>query len=168
MESSLSTLAILAEVTTGFVAFSAIVASLRVSFGQKLTPFQRLLVQFFTVSGMLTVSVLLLPLVLAEYWQDEYSVARYSTFYTLAVSGSYLVYNLRQRRRVKAQTPLASVIVMIGYGIWIPVLAIVGTGVYWEPKLAIIASVGFWGLFSSVIIFVSFLAEFVHPEERET
>ena len=34
MESSLSTLAVLAEVTIGFVAFSAIISALRVSFGQ--------------------------------------------------------------------------------------------------------------------------------------
>lgn len=167
MESSLSTLAVLAEVTTGFVAFSAIVASLRVTFGQELAPFQKLLVQFFIVSGMLVVSVVLLPLVLAEFWQDEYTVARYSILYTIAVCGTYFLYYIRQRLRVKAPTPLASLFVMIGYGFWLPGLAIVGTGIYWEPTLGIIAAMGFWGLFSSVVIFVSFLAEFVQPGEPD-
>lgn len=49
MESSLGTLSLLAEILTAFVAFAAIVASLRVNFGAALAPFQKLLVQFFTV-----------------------------------------------------------------------------------------------------------------------
>ena len=64
MEQNFSTLTILAEVTTAFVAFSAIVASLRVTLGEKLTEFQKLLIHFFTESGMLAVSIALLPLVL--------------------------------------------------------------------------------------------------------
>ena len=61
LERELATLTILAEVTIAFVAFSAIVASLRVTLGKKLTKFQNLLVHFFTESGMLAVSAALLP-----------------------------------------------------------------------------------------------------------
>ena len=71
MESSLNTLSLFAEILMAFVAFSAIVASLRVSFGTALTDFQKLLVQFFTVTGMLGVSVFLLPLVIAEFSDSE-------------------------------------------------------------------------------------------------
>ncbi len=168
MESSLSTLAVLAEVTIGFVAFSAIISALRVSFGQKLSPFQTLLVQFFTVSGMITVSVLLLPLVLAEFWQDELIVARYAIFYTLSISFPYVIFYIRQRIKIDAPTPFLSLFVMIGYGIMLATLTAVATGIYWQPTLGLIAALGFWGLFSSTVIFVSFLAEFVTPGEKRT
>ena len=68
MEHEFNTLTILAEITIAFVTFSAIVASLRVTLGKMLTPFQSLLVHFFTESGMLNVSVALLPLVLWGFW----------------------------------------------------------------------------------------------------
>ncbi len=90
MEHDFSTLTILAEVTIAFVAFSAIVASLRVTLGKKLTPFQNLLVHFFTESGMLSVSAALLPLVLRGFWQDELTVARYTIVYILVTSAAYL------------------------------------------------------------------------------
>ncbi len=64
MEYDFSTLNILAEVTTAFVAFAVIVASIRLTIGGELTPFQKLLVHYFTESGLLNVSCCLLPGVL--------------------------------------------------------------------------------------------------------
>ena len=61
----LGKLTILAEVTTAFVVFAAIVASPRVSLDKKPSPFQRFLIDFFADRGMLTVSVELLPLELS-------------------------------------------------------------------------------------------------------
>ncbi len=168
METNIGTLTILAEVTIAFVAFAAIVASLRVTLGQKLNPFQRLLMQFFTESGMLAVSVELLPLILAGFWQDELIIARYSVLYTLVISGAYLIYYVRRRMRINAPTPLPSVLVMAGYGIWLPVLAITGMGIFWQPSLSIIAAFAFWALFSGVLIFVTFLASFVDTEQVST
>jgi hypothetical protein len=163
MESSIGTLSVLAEVTTGFVAFAVIVATLRVAFGQKLTQFQMLLVQFFSVNGMLILSVALLPLVLAEFWQDETTVALYTIYYTLFVATTYPAYYIWQRIRIRAPTPIASLFVMIGYAIWLLVLASVAMGILWQPSLAIVISICYWGLFSSAIIFVQFLAEFIYP-----
>ena len=108
MEYDFSTLSILAEVTTAFVAFSAIVASIRVTFGEPLTIFQNLLVQFFTVSGMLSVSIALAPMVLWQFWHDELLVARISTWYAFVTSSIYIVYYIRRRRQIKAPTPLPS------------------------------------------------------------
>jgi len=84
MEQNLDTLTVLAEVTIAFVAFAAIVATLKRTFGENLSPFQELLIHFFTETGMMGVSVALLPLVLAGFWQDELPVARYTILYTLA------------------------------------------------------------------------------------
>ena len=164
METDLNTLTILAEVTIAFVALSAIVASIRVTFGEKLSPFQQLLVHFFIETGMLAVSVTLLPLVLVGFWQDELIVARTTIAYTFVVSGIYLVFYIRRRLRINAPTPWVSKLVMIGYGVWLPLLAITAMGIFWQPSLEIVAAYCFWALFSGVLIFDSFLATFVQGE----
>lgn len=166
LERELATLTILAEVTIAFVAFSAIVASLRVTLGKKLTKFQNLLVHFFTESGMLAVSVALLPLVLSGFLQDELIVARYTIVYTIVATATYLSYYIRRRLRIGAPTPLPSLIVMIGYGIWMAVMAVTLTEIFWQPSLAIVAAVCLWALCSGAVVFVSFLATFVDREDE--
>ena len=161
MEYDFSTLSILAEVTTAFVAFSAIIASIRVSFGEALTTFQNLLVQFFTVSGMLAVSIALAPMVLWQFWHDELLVARVSTWYALVTASLYIFYYIRRRIQIKAPTPLPSLLVMIGYGIYLAILIISLTEIFWQPSLAIITASCFWALCSSVVIFVYFLSTFI-------
>ena len=167
MEQNFDTLIILAEVTIAFVAFSAIVASLRVTQGEKLTEFQNLLMHFFTESGMLNVSVALLPLVLWGFWPDEPTVARYTILYTLLATGIYLAFYVRRRIGIGAPTPWPSLLVMIGYAIWLAVLTIALTGVFWQPSLSIIAAVCFWALCSGGVIFVSFLRTFVDSDKAD-
>ena len=164
MQTNLDTLTVLAEVTIAFVAFAAIVATLRRTFGEQLSPFQRLLIRWFIESGMLAVSIQLMPLVLAGFWQNELIIARYSIFYTLIVSLAYLIYYIRRRIIIKAPTPLASLLVMIGSAIWLLVLAMAGAGIVLQPSLAIVVAYSFWVLMSAAIIFVTFLATFVFDE----
>ena len=111
---------------------------------------------------------MILPLVLAEFWKDEQIVAEYSIIYTLAASSVYLVIYLRQRFKIRAPTPVISALVMIGYGIWLPILALIAAGIIWDAKLGVIAAYGFWVLLSSVAIFVYFLYEFIHPGESDS
>ncbi len=151
-----------------FVALSAIVASLRVSFGAALTDFQKLLVQFFTVSGMLGVSVLILPLVISDFLDNETTIAQYSILYTLACTSAYLVVYLRQRFRIGSPTPMVSALVMVGYFTWLPVLLLIATGQVFDATLGIISAYGFWVLVSSAAIFVLFLYEFIHPGETKS
>lgn len=166
MEREIATLTILAEITIAFVAFSAIVASLRVTIGKKLTKFQHLLVHFFTESGMLAVSITLLPLVLSGFWEEELVIARFTLLYTTVLTTSYLVFYIRRRLRIGAPTPLPSLFVMIGYGVWMIVLAITLTEIIWKPSLAIIAAFCLWALCSGTVIFISFLATFVDAESE--
>jgi hypothetical protein len=165
LEHDFSTLTILAEVTTAFVAFSAIVSSLRITLGKKLTRFQNRLVHFFTESGMLNVSIALLPLVLWSFWQNELIVARFTISYALVASASYLPFSIRRRMKIEAPTPLPSLLVMISFGIWLPVLALTLTEIFWQPSLAIIEAFCLWALCSSVVVFVSFLATFVESDK---
>ena len=165
MEHEFNTLIILAEVTTAFVAFSAIVASLNVTVGKKLTPFQKLLVHFFTESGMLSVSCCLLPLVLWSFWQDEVVIARYGITCQLVVAGTYFVWYLRQRVKIDAPTPLPSVLVILGYAVMFCVYAGTVTGILWQPSLGILAAGALWVLCSCALIFAYFLSSFVDNEE---
>ena len=164
MEHDFSTLTILAEVTIAFVAFAAIVASLKITLGKKLTSFQSLLVHFFTESGLINASVALLPLVLWGFWPDELKVSRFTISYALFTSGSYLIFYIRRRVKISAPTPWPSLLVMIGYGIWLSVLAVTLIGVLWQPSLAIIAASCLWGLFSGAVIFAYYLASFLDSE----
>jgi len=163
MEQDLNTLTILAEVIIAFVAFSAIVASLRINLGQKLSAFQRLLVHFFTEVGMLNVSIALLPLVLSSFYEGETKIAQITIMYIIGSSVAYLVYYIRRRMKIKAPTPITSLLVMIGYGIWLPVMALTLTESIWAPSLGIISAFCLWSLISSAVIFTSFLATFVDP-----
>ena len=164
MEQDLSTLTILAEVTIAFVAFTAIVASLRINLGQKLSPFQRLLVHFFTESGMLLLTVALLPLVLSGFFNEEEQIARYSIIYTMVFCFAYLIYYVRRRRKINAPTLITSLMVMIGYGLWVPIMLLTLSGLIWAPKLEIISAFCLWGLIANAIIFASFLATFVSTD----
>jgi hypothetical protein len=114
---------------------------------------------------LLAVSIDLLPLVLAGFWQDEETVARYSIVYALIVSLAYLIYYIRQRTIIKASTPPASLVVMIGYGIWLPVLAMAGVRFVLQPSLAIVVAFSFWVVLSAGIIFVTFLASFIFDKD---
>ncbi len=99
------------------------------------------------------------------FWQDESTVAWYTILYTLVTSAAYLSFYLRRRLKIRAPTPLPSLLVMIGYAIWLPVLAVTLTGIFWQPSLDIVAAICLWALCSGAVIFVSFLATFVDREE---
>jgi len=161
MDNPLDALIVLAEVLAAFVAFAVIVASVRVTFGDKLTPFQLLLVHFFTESGMLAMSFPLLAIVLYQFWPDELRVATITTWYSFIMILTYWVAYLRRRIRIKAPTPFLSLVNMILWVAWVVILGITLLEVYWLPSLALIAALTLWGLVSAAIIFVSFLSEFL-------
>jgi len=161
MDNPLDALIVLAEVLAAFVAFAVIVASVRVTFGDKLTPFQLLLVHFFTESGMLAMSFPLLAIVLYQFWPDELRVATITTWYSFLMILAYWITYLRRRIRIKAPTPVLSLVNMILWVAWVVILGITLTEIYWLPSLALIAALTLWGLVSAAIIFVSFLSEFL-------
>ena len=108
----------------------------------------------------------MLPLVLAEFLDDEKILIQFSAIYILATSGLYLFTYLWNRIKLKAPTPLVSALVMIGYFIWLPFLILTAAGLVFHPSLGIIAAYGFWIFISSTAIFVYFLYEFIHPGQQ--
>ena len=57
---------------------------------------------------------------------------------------------------------------MIGYGIWLPVLAMAGAEFVIQPSLEIVVAYCYWALMSGAVIFITFLASFVHSEDAST
>ena len=150
MEHDFNTLIVLAEVTVAFVAFSSIVATIKLTIGDELNKFQRLLIHFFTESGMLSISVCPLPLVVWDFIPNEVLVAQIVSGYTLLFMPAYLAWYLKRRRGVNFATPLSSRVIIIGYLVWIPILIANLLGLLWEPSISIIVGVTFWALVSSV------------------
>ena len=161
IDNEVNVLILLVQTIVAFVAFSSIVASVKMTIGKGVTPHQRLLVHFFTESGMLAASICMLPLVLMGFSEDLTLVTRITCAYTLLTVSFYLFWYLKRRFEIKAPTPLGSAIVMFGWFVWLPVLAITVTGQIWDPALAIIVALGYWSITGSTIIFVTFLATFV-------
>ncbi len=161
MEHDFSTLIVLAEVTVAFVAFSSIVATIKLTIGDELNKFQRLLIHFFTESGMLSTTVCLLPLVLWEFWPDEVIVAQLVSGYTLLMTLPYLLWYIRRRLKVDYPTPLSSKLIIAGYFAWMPILIINATGNIWLPSISVITAITFWALVTSAVVFVTFLSTFV-------
>jgi hypothetical protein len=167
MGSSLDALALLAEITAAFVAFAVIVASIRVTFGTKLEPFQLLLVHFFTESGMLTVTFPLVAIVLYQFFPDESVVATLTNWYAFLMIFAYLLFYLRRRRKVSSSVPFLSMLNIILWVIWVIVLGIALTNYFWQPSLALISALTFWGLFSATVIFISFLSTFLTVDDSD-
>jgi len=161
MNYDFSTMIVLAEVTVAFVSFSSIVATIKLTIGDDLNKFQRLLIHFFTESGMLSTSVCLLPMILWKFWSNEVIVARIVSGYILLTMVPYLIWYIRRRMEVHYPTPLSSKMVIIGYFVWMPILIINTLDIIWSPTLSLISAITFWALITSAIIFVTFLSTFV-------
>jgi hypothetical protein len=167
MQQSLEVLGLLAEITSAFVAFAVIVASIRVCLGQQLASFQLLLVHFFTESGMIVVTACLFLIILGEFLDDEALIANASTWYPLLALTLYLLTYLRRRRAINASTPLLSLMDIIMWAVWLIILIITLTEIFWSPSLAIVMGFYFWGLVSATVIFVSFLSSFLISGKTE-
>lgn len=161
MNYDFSSLIVISEVNAAFLAFAVIVASIRVTSGEKLDAFQLLLVEFFAWTGMIAITIGLLPTVLWHFWPDEHKVASIVSWYSLAMLMGYLPYYLRRRARTKATFSLMTAFTILGWFIWLLVLLMISLGYVWQPTLGIISAYTLWCLFSSMMIFYSFLASFL-------
>ena len=163
-DTDFQTLIVLAEVLIAFVAFAAIVASLKLTVGRDLSPFQRLLIHFFIESGMLGTFIALLPMVLWGFLPDERLVTQISGGVTVALAVAYLAWYLRRRIAIKAPTPIVSAAIIVGWLLWTPLLVAVVSGYLWEPTLAMLEATAFLGLVGGCVIFVTFLRTFLDPQ----
>jgi len=168
-ESQLETLSILAEVTIAFVAFSTIVASIKLSIGGALSNYQKLLIHYFTESSMLSLSIALITMVLLDFFPDrEAYVATIACTYTFISTGAYLVYYLNRRIKINAPTLLISKLVIGDYILMIFLLGVTVTGIFWQPSITIMAAVCLWSFLGSALIFSTFLSNFIDIDSVAT
>ena len=163
---SMDTLIVFAELTIAFVAFSVIVASLRVTSGEPLSPFQILLITFFTECGLLVFTVSLSPLVLFQYWPDELLVAKMATWIAFISVALYLPFYLWRRSRINAPLSVSMVVNALGWFICGIILGQSLLGIFWDPSMAQVVTFIFWGLCSLSLAFVTFLSSFVSKERH--
>ena len=161
MEPGFNSLIVFAEIGIAYVAFSTIVAALQPIRGKPFTRFQVLLVHFYIESGTLNVGFALLPIVLWNFFHDELIVWRVSTATLMVCTAIYLVTYAVRRRRVRGPISLPSIIVMTGYGVFIALMFVTLTEIFWPPSLAIYLSYLLWGLSSSAMIFIYFFGSFI-------
>jgi len=157
----MDTLLMIAEVGMGFVGFTMVVVTLRMTTGAGLTPFQRLLTRFYVEVGLLSIALAGLPAALVAVFGDTLMVWRVSTYACLLAIVFYMPMYIRRRLRTKAAVPLTSLLVMVGYGIALVLLILTATELFWQPSLAVSLSFVCWGLGSSALIFVMMLGQFL-------
>ena len=157
----MDTLLMIAEVGMGFVGFTMVVVTLRMTTGAGLTPFQRLLTRFYVETGLLAIALAALPAALVAVFGDTLMVWRVSTYACLAVVAFYVPMYIRRRLRTKEAFPLTSLLVLVGYGIAIVLLILTATELFWLPSLAVPLSFVGWVLGSSALIFVMMLGQFL-------
>jgi hypothetical protein len=167
MDTDFQTLIVLAEVLIAFVAFSAIVASLKLTIGRELSAFQRLLIHFFVESGMIATMIALMPMVLWGFIPDERLVTQITGGISVVLVVAYLAWYLRRRIAIKAPTPIVSAAIIVGWCLWTPILLAVVAGYLWEPRLVMLEATAFGGLVGGGAIFASFLRTFIDPKNDE-
>ena len=157
----MNTFETLAQLSMAFVAFATIVITVRTSTGGKLTQFQLLLTHFYIEVGLMAAGLSATALVLLEAYGDTPAVWQISTYLCILSIIGYMPFYFMRRARIKAPTPLITILVSIGYVIVGIALVITATGKLWQPSMSMTAGYVLWILFSSGLIFVKMLEDFM-------
>jgi len=168
MQMNLDYLVLHAEITMAFVAFATIVATLRQAFGGYLTRLQNLLFRFFVEVGFLGMIMALVPIALSTILTSDLQVWRVSTYSILALTGLYLPFYVRRRKKIEEHIPWISILVMVGYGISIIIMIVTATELFWLPSLATTTYFLAWALISNIAIFVYFLGTFIELNKTDS
>ncbi len=167
MQSNLDFLVLYAEITMAFIAFATIVATLRQAFGGHLTRLQNLLFHFFVEVGFLHLIIAIAPIALLTILTSEVQVWRLSTYMILILTGLYLPFYIRRRIKIEERIPWISLLVMVGYGIFIIAMVATATELFWLPSLATTTYFLVWGLISNIAMFIYFLGTFLEPSATD-
>ena len=114
MENYTAFLEIYIQALLGTVAFMAIVATLRLASGEILPPLQNLVVRFFVEAGLMQLILAMIALFLARNIPDQTEADRLFILLNLVATMLYLAIYVWRRSKIKAPTPLPSLLVMIG------------------------------------------------------
>lgn len=154
-------LTLYAEVCLGWVAFTAIVATLRQALGGHFTPLQYVMFRYFVESSLLFFMITLVSIALHETLDEEAQSFRITVIVMLLSIAIYTPFHVHRRIRLGVSMPMISLATIIGYVVLGILLLLSLFDVWVQPTLGIIAATMVYSLGANTLIFVQFLGSFV-------
>jgi hypothetical protein len=160
-------LTLYAEVCLGWVAFTAIVATLRQALGGHFTPLQYVMFRYFVESSLLFFMITLVSIGLHETLREESDAYRITVIIMLISITVYVPFHIRRRIKLGVSLPLVSLVTIIGYVILMLLLLLSLFDAWIKPTLGIVAATMIYSLGANTLIFVQFLGSFVEVKDAE-
>ena len=160
-------LTLYAEVCLGWVAFTAIVATLRQALGGHFTPLQYVMFRYFVESSLLFFMITLVSIGLHETLREESDAYRITVIIMLISIAVYLPFHIRRRIKLGVSLPPVSLVTIIGYTVLMVLLMLSLFDMWIKPTLGIIAATMIYSLGANTLIFVQFLGSFVEVKDAE-
>lgn len=161
-------LSLYAELCLAWVAFTAIVATLRQALGGHFTPLQYVMFRYFVESSLLFFMMTLASIALLESLSDEQQVWRITILMFAVAIVTYVPFHIRRRTRLGVPLPLASLLITVGYVILFVILVLSLLEVFWRPSLMLVAVTCVYSIGGNSIVFIQFLGTFVEVHEKQT
>lgn len=159
-------LSLYAEVCLAWVAFAAIVATLRQALGGYFTPLQYVMFRFFVECSLIHFMTALTSVAFLSVFKDEPLAWRATSLLTLTGILFFLPFHIRRRVRLGVPMPLISRITAVGYITLFIILLLALTEIWWKPSLALISAIFIYGMVTNTLIFMQFLGSFVEVRDK--
>ena len=169
MNADIEFLTIYTEICLGMTAFFAIVATLRQTLGESLTPYQYLITRFFLEVGLLSTMMALTAIWIGATQQDDALAWKSLAWMVLIVLITYQVSYLRRRATLQPPPPSSKTALAVtvgGFLVWLNL----GTVLAGMNPMSIPTAAGaalMSNLASSVAVFLIFVRSFMTIDEAE-
>lgn len=159
-------LSLYAELCLAWVAFTAIVATLRQALGGHFTPLQYVMFRYFVESSLLFFMMTLASIALLESMDDEQRVWRLTIAMFSVAIATYVPFHIRRRIRLGVPLPLTSLLVTVGYSALLVILIMSLFGDFLRPSLMLVAVTCVYSIGGNSIVFIQFLGTFVEVDNK--
>ncbi len=169
MNSGIEFLEIYAEICLGMTAFFAIVATLRQTLGESLTPYQYLITRFFLEVGLLSTMMALAGLWVSATQQDDALAWKILAWIALITSMTFQIHYLRRRAKLQPPPPsskTALAVTIVGVIMWFNLGSVlIGPNPMSIPTAA--GALLMTNLASSVAVFLIFVGSFMEVDTEK-
>lgn len=159
-------LTLYAQLCLAWVAFTAIVATLRQALGGNFTPLQYVMFRYFVESSLLFFMMTLASIALLESIDDEQRVWQITIAMFVVAIATYVPFHIRRRIKLGVPLPLTSLMVTVGYSVLLVILVLSLVSDLLRPSLMLVAVTCVYSIGGNSIIFVQFLGTFVEVDEE--
>ena len=156
------------EVCLAWVAFAAIVATLRQALGGFFTPLQYVMFRYFVECSLMYFMTSLSTVAFLGAMADEQSAWQASAALSLIGLVLYFPFHIHRRVRLGVPMPLVSKVTTFGYLVLFVVLLSALAELWWKPSLGIMAATFIFGMATNTLIFMQFLGSFVEVKDGST